>query len=202
MTIVYILTNTAMPGLIKIGRTDDLTSRLKQLYGSGVPLPFECFYAARVIDSIKVEKKLHIAFAPHRLNENREFFRLDPANAAAALELAEVENVTPGKATVENQQDLVALEKESQRAARFNFEMVGIKPGAVLTFVYDETVTCQVADKSRVVFEGVEMALSAAAISALQKIGKNWKSAQGANFWMYEGETLIDRRARMETEEG
>jgi hypothetical protein len=72
----------------------------------------------------------------------------------------------------------------------------------VLTFVYDETVTCQVADKSRVVFEGVEMALSAAAISALQKIGKNWKSAQGANFWMYEGETLIDRRARMETEEG
>jgi hypothetical protein len=46
------------------------------------------------------------------------------------------------------------------------------------------------------------MSLSAAAISALQKVGKNWKSAQGANFWMYEGETLIDRRARMETEEG
>jgi hypothetical protein len=202
MTIVYILTNTAMPGLIKIGRTDELTGRLKQLYGSGVPLPFECFYAARVNDSIKVEKKLHIAFAPHRLNENREFFRLDPTNAAAALELAEVENVTPGKATVENQQDLVALEKETQRAARFNFEMVGIKPGAVLTFVYEETITCRVADKSRVIFEEDQMSLSAAAISALQKVGKNWKSAQGANFWMYEGETLIDRRARMETEEG
>jgi hypothetical protein len=46
--IVYILTNEAMPGLIKIGCTNvELASRIKQLYTTGVPLPFELFMRAR-----------------------------------------------------------------------------------------------------------------------------------------------------------
>ena len=50
--IVYILTNEAMPGYVKIGRTDgDLASRVRQPDSTGVPLPFEVFYAARVRDS-------------------------------------------------------------------------------------------------------------------------------------------------------
>ena len=41
--IVYVLTNPAMPGIVKIGRTQsDLGSRLSQLYSTGVPVPFEC----------------------------------------------------------------------------------------------------------------------------------------------------------------
>jgi hypothetical protein len=64
-----------------------------------------------VADPTKVEKNLHIAFSVHRVNENREFFRLDPNHAAAALELAAIENVTPGSVISENQQDLVALQK-------------------------------------------------------------------------------------------
>jgi len=199
MPIVYILTNPAMPGLIKIGRAEELVPRLKSLYTSGVPLPFECFYAAKVADADKVEKNLHLAFSPHRINENREFFRLDPNYAAAALELAEVEDVTPGSVTVETEQDVVALAKETQRAARFNFEMVKIPVGATLTFAEDDNITCQVASKSRVTFQGEELALSVAAIKALHMIGKKWKAAQGANHWMFEGETLVDRRDRMES---
>ena len=39
--IVYILTNEAMPGYVKIGRTDgDLAGRVRQLNSTGVPLPF------------------------------------------------------------------------------------------------------------------------------------------------------------------
>ena len=40
---VYVLTNPAMPGLVKIGRTDssDPTTRVTQLYPTGVPVPFE-----------------------------------------------------------------------------------------------------------------------------------------------------------------
>ncbi len=201
MPIVYILTNPAMPGLLKIGKTGDLTQRLKQLYSPGVPLPFKCFYAARVGDADLVEKNLHIAFSPHRINENREFFRLDPNYAAAALELAELEDVTPGTVTTETQQDVVALEKETQRAARFNFEMVKIPPGSILTFVQDNSITCQVAGKSKVIFEGDELSLSLAAIKALSKIGKNWKSVQGASYWAFEGEALVDRRERMEGED-
>ena len=39
---VYVLTNPAMPGMVKIGKTTrDVTHRLKDLYSTGVPLPFE-----------------------------------------------------------------------------------------------------------------------------------------------------------------
>ncbi len=38
--IVYVLTNPAMPGLVKIGKTNqkDIEERMKQLYTTGVPL--------------------------------------------------------------------------------------------------------------------------------------------------------------------
>ncbi|WP_408876507.1 GIY-YIG nuclease family protein [Gluconobacter sphaericus] len=39
---VYLLTNPVMPGLIKIGFTTspDVEIRMKQIYSTGVPLPF------------------------------------------------------------------------------------------------------------------------------------------------------------------
>ena len=44
VNIVYVLTNPAMPGLVKIGMTDrdDVQRRMSDLYTTGVPLPFEC----------------------------------------------------------------------------------------------------------------------------------------------------------------
>jgi hypothetical protein len=44
--IVYILTNLAIPGLAKIGQTtNEVTNRLNELNTTGVPLPFDCFFA-------------------------------------------------------------------------------------------------------------------------------------------------------------
>ena len=59
--IVYVLTNPAMPGLVKIGKTarDSIDARLNELYSTGVPVPFECAFAARVIDEAKVESAFH-----------------------------------------------------------------------------------------------------------------------------------------------
>ena len=40
-----------MPGIVKIGKTTyGMGARLNELYSTGVPLPFECAYAARVDD--------------------------------------------------------------------------------------------------------------------------------------------------------
>jgi hypothetical protein len=70
--IVYLLTNPTMPDLVKIGRTTDLESRLRQLSThSGVPVPFECFYACEVADSVKVEKALHDAFGDNQGRNSR-----------------------------------------------------------------------------------------------------------------------------------
>ena len=77
--IVYVLTNPAMPKLVKIGKTGrGVETRLNDLYTTGVPLPFECAYAARVEDMDKVEKAFHNAFGPYRVNPRREFFEIEP----------------------------------------------------------------------------------------------------------------------------
>ena len=89
--IVYLLTNPVMPGLVKIGMTtqEDIDKRMKELYTTGVPVPFECQFACKVKkgDCAKIEKALHTAFAPQRINANREFFRIQVEQAKAILEL-------------------------------------------------------------------------------------------------------------------
>ena len=87
--IVYVLTNPAMPGLVKIGKTSrqHIEIRLNELYSTGVPVPFECAYAARVEDETAVERAFHQAFGPYRINARREFFQIEADQAIALLKL-------------------------------------------------------------------------------------------------------------------
>src|SRR5204863_9381589 len=95
--IIYVLTNEAMPGLVKIGFTEDsVVNRMRQLTAhAGVPLPFECYYAAEVDDTTRVERILHQLFSEARVNPKREFFRLDPQKVVMALNLGNLKEVTP-----------------------------------------------------------------------------------------------------------
>ena len=69
--IVYVLTNPAMPGIVKIGMTSasDVQKRMGELYSTGVPLPFDCVIAREIegIEAGEIENALHTAFrtAPH-----------------------------------------------------------------------------------------------------------------------------------------
>jgi len=60
--IIYLITNPSMPDLVKIGQTSDLEERMRSLYNSSTPVPFECFYACEVDDPKEIEKRLHNAF--------------------------------------------------------------------------------------------------------------------------------------------
>jgi hypothetical protein len=199
--IVYVVINEAMPGYTKIGRTDNLEQRIRTLDNTSVPLPFECFYAARVNDSVFVEKQLHDAFADMRVRKNREYFEVAPERVVAALRLAALEDVTPGNDFVESDDDQKALDKARERRAVFNFSMVAIPVGAVLTFTRNSEVTCEVVSPRKVRFEGEVTSLSLAAHKALVGEGIVWKSVQGPLYWEYEGETLTERRERMESDE-
>jgi len=86
-SIVYVLSNEAMPNLVKIGIASDINERMRQLYSTGVPLPFTCEYAGVVKNASEVEKALHFAFGNNRLHDRREFFEIEPSQAIVLLKL-------------------------------------------------------------------------------------------------------------------
>ena len=96
--IVYVFTNPAMPGYVKIGKTsrNNVEQRLKELSNpAGVPVAFQCPYAAEVEDETKVEEAIHKAFAVDRPNKKREFFTTDPQRIIDLLTAFAISDATP-----------------------------------------------------------------------------------------------------------
>ena len=192
MKTVYILINEAMPGIIKIGWTDKtVEERMKELDRTATPLPFTCYYAKRVDDPTFVESKLHQAFDEFRIRDNREFFRMSPDQAKAALEIASGEDVTPKDDVVENESDRAALNRERNRN-RFNFAQVGIEPGEILEFKKDPSITAKVIENDQIEFRGAKTSLSPAALIIVQEMGYKWTKIAEPQFWMYKGKTLYE----------
>lgn len=199
--IIYVLTNEAMPNLVKIGFTDsDVRTRMTDLSrASGVPLPFECYFAAEVTDATKLEKTLHQLFAETRVNPKREFFRVEPEKIVLAISIGVFKEVTPEVAEVDKEEQ-DALEKVKARRPRIKLEAIGILPGAVLNFSRDESVVATVLAGGRLDFEGEVTSPSAAALKALHRMGYQTPTASGSEYWMFEGELLDERRRRIEAE--
>ena len=197
--IVYVIINDAMPGLVKIGlTTTSLEQRMIQLDTTGVPLPFKCYYAAEVANADFVESKLHIAFGDFRVRNNREWFRVDPFRVKAALEIATLADVTPKVEVLGDPNDVVAIEANSTKASRFKMSSANVPIGAVLTFAQDPSMTAKVLDDTTIDFEGTPMSLSKSALIVMNRLGYAWKAIQGPLYWMYEGETLFERRNNLE----
>lgn len=207
--IVYCLTNPSMDNYVKIGQTTNLTQRLKSLDTTGVPLSFECFYAIEVEDYKEIEKLLHQVFADSRTRESREFFQIGAQRVRAAMQLTGGLDVTPTTDTVENDDDQKALDKARTKREAFNFDMVGIPPQTELYFYDEKEITCTVIDKKQISFKGETTSLSKAAshifIERKSKKGEpisniSNMSYNGTVFWYLDGESLNERRQRMESD--
>ena len=154
-----------MPGLIKIGLTEGpITDRVLQLDTTSVPIPFQCYYAAKVLDNRQVERALHTAFGDVRVRQNREFFRIDPFKVKAILELLAVEDVTPRDELVASVEDAQAMRAASSNSGKFRFSSAAIPKGAVLNFVKDIELTAVVQDDATVLFDGSLYSLTASAL--------------------------------------
>lgn len=194
---VYVLTNEAMPGLVKIGMAvgQSVEDRMRNLFSTSIALPFECYYAAEVGDARFVESSLHKAFAHVRVHPNREFFRISPEQVMAALRIGAIREVTPGKdIIVEGIEDLEALDKARSRQKNFNFANVEIPVGAELSFSRNIDIKCRVVSDNKVEFENQTYSVSALALKILQE-QYHWtaKTVNGRQFWMYNDETLSAR---------
>lgn len=195
--IVYLLTNPVMPGLVKIGMTaqEDVDKRMKELYTTGVPVPFECQFACRVkkSDCAKIERALHTAFAPQRINANREFFRIQVEQARAILELFHHEDVTE-KVEDEIQNDLTDDDKAASKKAQvhrpaLNFYEMGMKKGDCLLWKDDPSVSVIVASERKVLYNGEEVSISA--LSAQLK-GYSVKHIAPGAHWLIDDRTLSE----------
>ena len=189
--IVYLLTNPAMPGLVKIGKTtrDDPQLRMGDLYTTGVPLPFDCELAMEVGDETAVETAFHQAFEPDRINPRREFFKIDVSQAEALLRLMGKRDVTPEVAAQDDAdtESKTASESFKKRRPVLNFIEMGIEPGSVLNFTRgDETVTT--IDGRRIMHNGEETSLS---LLTGQLLDSKWYVAPTPH-WRYEGRLLRD----------
>ncbi len=200
--VIYVLTNPVMPDLIKIGRTTNLEERLRSLSShTGVPIPFEVYFACTVADATKVEKSVHDAFGDHRINQRREFFRINPERVISVLQLVAINDVTPSVDIVEDAEEQKSLDTERSRRSKFRFSSADVPLGASLTFVRDETIVATVVDDKNVEINGVTTSLSQSALGILTKrFGKTWSTVRGPDYWVYESETLSERRLRLEEE--
>ena len=85
---VYILSNPAMPDMVKIGYTaKDPFSRAHQISrGTGIPLGFEVEWAYKCFKGERIEQEVHKVFKKQRVNTQKEFFRVSLNEAKQVIE--------------------------------------------------------------------------------------------------------------------
>lgn len=192
--IVYVLTNEAMPGIVKIGRTsgDTVERRVAVSRATGVPLPFRVAVARRVHDAVKVEKALHVAFGRERVNPAREFFSIEPFRLIELLNAFPGDDLTPeAEAAAEREvkkEEPRAYEAErsfeqKKRRPPLNFEEMGLSIGSELVHVETgDVIEIVEAKKVRLRDEVVSLTRAQMIISgapyAVQP-GRYWRAADG-----------------------
>ncbi|MBF9143417.1 GIY-YIG nuclease family protein [Hymenobacter properus] len=192
LSVVYVLTNPAMPGMVKIGRTshDDAKTRIDQLYTTGVPVPFNLEFVCKVPNSEEVEKALHQAFAPHRVNPKREFFTIEASQAIVILKLLHVQDAT---VEIENQPTAISISQSEVNAGTqlkkkrppLNFTEMQIPPNSELICKVNAAVAI-VLDSKRVQLNGEEMSLTA----ATRKVLNIDYSVAPSPYWSFDGQLL------------
>ena len=93
---IYVLENSSMPGLVKIGRTERSVSvRVSELSShTGVPTGFVLVKEYVVANSVEAERLVHERLSDYRVSDNREFFKIEAGDAADIIESI-LETVTP-----------------------------------------------------------------------------------------------------------
>ncbi len=89
--------------------------------------------------------------------------------------------------------DTLAKTDYKNKAKKLTFELLGIPVGSELTFFKKQSVKCIVKDKENTVsYDGQEYALSTLALKLLHECGFKWKTARGADHFLYKGMKLSD----------
>ena len=165
------------------------------------PFPWECLYAAevdnpgawvRLVREVMASSKVSTCFFQSRVTEE----------IIGVFRLAKGKEVTPATARKSRGKAKPASESKKSKKANFDFEMLGIEVGDELQFAGEGSeAVCRVigVKPPRVDLNGEYISLSVAAARVLGR--ESTKGVQGPLYWRFEGETLADRRKRLESAE-
>lgn len=149
---VYVLTNAAMPGIVKVGKTINVPQRIRTLSShTGVPVPFDLELAIEVKDAARLEGALHGTLQGSRVNPKREFFEIDVEDLRIVLtecgedvtaSLDPRQSTAPANTVSENggdetrpidDEDFEAGAQLRRKRPPFNFDELGIDTDSPLT---------------------------------------------------------------------
>ncbi len=184
---IYIMTNQAMPNMVKIGYATDVEKRRKQLSATAVPYDYEVYATYETSGNLE-DKKLHKLIdklnPDLRVQKNREFYVMSPDDAYELLEaIATISNSMNKLKKVS-----VAKEKKAQNAKKppINFKKCKIPVGAELVYTGNKRVKCIVKDEHKVLYKG-----ELTSLSAIVNEIKGYNCA-GPSFFTYKGKLVAD----------
>ncbi len=195
---VYVLTNPAMPEYVKVGRTNNIERRIKDLSkDTSVPLPFECYAylcisGERGETSSNVEHSLHSILAG-QCTKNKEFFKTSPESVVEVFRYSI--GINPSmKLVICNQPP----QEKTQHSSRTTFAFLNIPVGSELVYKLNPEIKCTVFNSdNKVLYNGSATTLSAIACKLENR------SVNGFERFFYPSsdfpnETLWERRKRLE----
>ena len=121
---IYVLTNPAFPGLVKIGYADDPAKRVKDLNRNPVlPSPFRLYCTLQVPERM-TDRNVHAvidrivpglrATGPGDVQGTREFYRMPPEQAYAMLDgIATVSGIRDGL-RLHSQDEAIGMQADSR----------------------------------------------------------------------------------------
>ncbi|MCR5196189.1 MAG: GIY-YIG nuclease family protein [Pseudobutyrivibrio sp.] len=183
---IYIMTNPALKGMVKIGYAKDVELRRKQLSTTALPYEYEVYATYETSGSLE-DKKLHKLIdnlnAELRISKNREFYIL---TAEDAYELLEAIAIISGTKKKLKKVKLSESKKQKTKRPCVNFSKCGIPIGAELVFIDDPSVVAIVESDRKVKYNGE--------ITSLSAISKNLRgySVSGPACFTYNGKLVCD----------
>ena len=204
---IYILTNEAFhqKDWIKIGYTKNVAQRIKDLSNTSVPCDFQLYAQYEIPESPEMEKsdkelhKLICMLDPDlRINDKREFFKLDPEDAYALLySIAKIHGRTdkltdgPGRKEYINETNTSSRANLPKMKWCLDNGLIKVGDRVFIKGNVDEVAT--VVDDKKVNYNGEEMSYNTFGCKIM-----GWKTIQIYSFLITEGETKTLGQKRQE----
>jgi hypothetical protein len=197
---IYCLTNPSYKAKcegyvrVKIGKTDNIPRRLKELFTTSLPEPFEVYRALVVPNMDKMEIHIHKVLSQYRVNPKREFFDILLITIDSLFDL--LLECSEAEEYVEEDDDEEFQPKQSNFNNNISLYDIGCLEGEFVD-MYGQRLEVVNSKESLVQYNGKPYSLSAAATKiAIETGGAGKRSGWFVGYW--KGKKLVDLKKEYE----